>query len=118
MSSKISVAQYLPVNGNARHWALYLETPLDGFIYQITGEPMAFKFAYGHRESVNPKSSTRFAEFVFVCEIDSNNVEEVKNMLEFSPIENDIATWGCRTGSSKRSRHSPTPITLMFQPKL
>ncbi|KAF8055451.1 hypothetical protein FPV67DRAFT_1542040 [Lyophyllum atratum] len=94
MPAELSVAKYRPVDGNVHHWALYLRTPYENLIYQVVGRPTEFR--YGHREGVSPQASERFVDLVFVSEIDRNNVQEVKEILENFPISNDVGTWSCQ----------------------
>lgn len=94
MPAELSVAQYLPKEGNVRHWALYLETRSESIIYQIVGPVGAFE--YGHCENVDPQNSARFIALVFVSEIDSKDIKAVKSILESHPIDTDVATWSCQ----------------------
>lgn len=93
MPAELSVAQYLPKNGNVRHWALYLETPSESLVYQIGGVPNDYH--YDHRENVHPHDSVRFSALVFVSEIESKDVEPVK-ILAFYPIITNVVTWSCQ----------------------
>lgn len=94
MRAELSVAHYLPIDGNVRHWALYLKTPSEDLIYQVTGAATAFE--YGDREGIVPQDSARFVELVLVSEIDSKAVEAVKEILATHPIDNGVATWSCQ----------------------
>lgn len=87
---RLYVALYSPVQGNVKHWALYLE----GIgIFQVVGDPMEFELDI--RLRVRPQDSARYSGSVYIAEVDDTRgfVQVVRN----TEISNDVVHWNCQS---------------------
>lgn len=86
---RLYVALYAPVQGNVKHWALYLEGV---GIFQVVGDPMEFELNV--RLRVRPQDSARYTGRVYIAEVD--DTREFVQVVRTTHISNDVAHWNCQ----------------------
>lgn len=90
---KLYVAFYRPRYGNYHHWALYLETDSDDFIFEVTGSHPNFK---RNVVKADPRRSQSFIRMIFVDTVSPSDVVAVQNVSRTTKIDNETVEWDCQ----------------------
>ena len=90
---KLHVSMYRPVTGNYEHWALYLENGTTHTIYEVVGESPHFRTSV---ISGKPTSTARHTRTIFVYDVNSVDLEELKNVIASVSPDNSVSHWNCQ----------------------
>lgn len=93
MTPKLFVAFYRPRYGNYQHWALYIESGQEHFIFEVIGQHPIFK---RNVVMADPKRSRSLRQLLFVAMICDDDIERVKSAAQDVSVDNQTAEWDCQ----------------------
>ena len=92
-NAKLYVAFYQPRYGNYQHWALYLETDKDDFIFEVSGSHPNFT---RNVTRTDPRNSQSFLRMIFMDTVSLNDVPAVQNAASKTKVDNETLEWDCQ----------------------
>jgi hypothetical protein len=90
---RLYVTFYNPRYGNFARWALYLEHGPEHIIFQVVGETPNLK---QNVTNTRPDQSSRHTENIFMCEVNKQDIEALKNTVAAVPMDNSNSSWDCQ----------------------
>lgn len=87
------IAIYRPLEGNFKHWALFLD---------VSGSPYTFEAAGAHPSFTkearieHPESIDRYIRKILIADIADSDIADLIKYMETVAIDNETVEWNCQ----------------------